>query len=429
MLFLRWIGWGVAFAAVVAFSLITTITCFNFGKMSALFSSDPDRNAVIFAAVDIAKMVLPVGIVWCWAKAHYAACAASVIAFVVFLSASLFAAFGISANVASSKEAGAVIASSRLSGLQAQLQRLTPELAALGTPRPVDQIAADIARHKINDKWAASSGCDERKIVGGTLNFCRDYQKLFAELAGANRATELRKDIAGIEAKITDGTTEQSLMPANPATAALAKLIDIDPAKINATWSIAIALALEAVSAFLPSAAWHARPTLPEQSGAARPGAAQDATRRAGNRTAGYVPIAADTAPQTPPLKGRPYRGDGYTKRESNQRPGDVQSRPRLTVIQGDRAGQGDIRGGAFGYEDEDVMQFVAARVPVERNRDFPARYLLDAYAEWCAENGKTPVGVHRFAAALQANGFRKRKSNGKSLYRDRREVMFAQAS
>ena len=28
-----------------------------------------------------------------------------------------------------------------------------------------------------------------------------------------------------------------------------------------------------------------------------------------------------------------------------------------------------------------------------------------------------------------EANGFRKRKSNGKSLYRDRREVMFAQAS
>lgn len=218
-------------------------------------------------------------------------------------------------------------------------------------------------------------------------------------------------------------------MPANPATAALAKLFNIDPATINATWSIAIALALEAVSAFLPSAAWHARPTIAERSGAARPGVAHDATRRAGNCTSGYVPIAADSALQTPPPKGRPYRGDGYTKRESNQRPGDVQSHPRLTVIHGDRAGQGNIRGSAFGYEDEDVMEFVAARFPVERNRDFPARYLLDAYAEWCAENGKTPVGVHRFAAALRASGFRKRKSNGKRLYRDRRDVMFAQAS
>ena len=235
MLFLRWIGWGVAFAAVVAFSLITTITCFNFGKMSALFSSDPDRNALIFAAVDIAKMVLPVGIVWCWAKAHYAACAASVIAFVVFLSASLFAAFGISANVASSKEAGAVIASSRLSGLQAQLQRLTPELAALGTPRPVDQIAADIARHKINDKWAASSGCDERKIVGGTLNYCQRLSEAVCRTGWRQpRSQELRaKTSRASRPRSLNGTTTTAKPHAREPRHGrrLAKLIDIDAGK------------------------------------------------------------------------------------------------------------------------------------------------------------------------------------------------------
>ena len=98
----RWIGWLVALCAVMALSCVTTIACFNYGKMSALFSTDPDRNALIFSGMDIAKMFLPLAAAAFWhAKQRVAAVAAS-IAFIVFLGASLFAAFGVAATASAS---------------------------------------------------------------------------------------------------------------------------------------------------------------------------------------------------------------------------------------------------------------------------------------------------------------------------------------
>lgn len=165
----------------------------------------------------------------------------------VTLAVSLAAAFGSAQHVreANTDERRAAIrAYDDAEKLKASIDA---ELAALGTPRPVAMIQADVRAFKIDPGlWARSKECEDA-TKPDTQAYCEPLLALYKERGAAARKTELEakgKDgftLAALNAVIAKGKPAH----ADPQSAAIASLTGLDEDTVRIGLSILIVAVIE----------------------------------------------------------------------------------------------------------------------------------------------------------------------------------------
>jgi hypothetical protein len=139
---------------------------------------------------------------------------------------------------------------------EAAYQRAATELGALGTPRPVSVIQADVRNFKIDaGLWSRSKQCEDA-TKPDTQAYCEPILALYKERGQAARKTELEPEFARLRDELA------SLTRPNAATA--------EEAAIGGWWAWIMGLAVVFVATF--GSVIFARPTIKsEQQGPPKP--------------------------------------------------------------------------------------------------------------------------------------------------------------
>jgi hypothetical protein len=100
--------------------------------------------------------------------------------------------------------------------------RVLAELQQLGFVRPTAEIEADLAKAKLNSRWRKSSQC-KRVTTTASAELCGKVRTLEAELARAQRAHELSKQLDLLSATIANAATSnpEAVGASDPGAAAL----------------------------------------------------------------------------------------------------------------------------------------------------------------------------------------------------------------
>lgn len=167
--------------------------------------------------------------------------------FAVLFVASMIAVDGMLMRMRSdwAAERGNTIAAHREAA--AEVKRLAAEMSALGTPRPVAVIQAEVQALKIDlGVWRRSAQCSDISRED-TRSACEPVLALYKERGAAARKAEIEPQLAAARAKIERLDPPKS---ADPQAEALARLIGHDESLVAYGMVALIGLAVELVACF-----------------------------------------------------------------------------------------------------------------------------------------------------------------------------------
>lgn len=298
-----------------------------------------------------------------WASTHwhgrrYGQCAITWLVCFVCLAVTLGGGIGTIAGGAEQSTAERAKAKRTAKNDEAELARVTAELAGLPARRPIGTVKADMETARASRAYKASNGCEPDQITSTvTREACGAFRKLEGELETAKTAERLESRVAALTVAVAKAPAVQH---ANPQAAALSSLLHVDVDAATSLYALVASLALE-----LAGMAAMMRAEVPT----------------GGKPTTTAIPSTpvAEPAPQIEPAPAKSLR----TKRPL-MIAGTTMAEPPSRPI-------GDIR------------RFLLACLPRHPGEEVSLGSVYARYQRWCDETEATPLSASEFAEEFRA--------------------------
>jgi hypothetical protein len=340
------------------------------------------------AAADCFKALVPFFFFAAIKNRMWSQAAASAVVWVVVTAYSLTSALGHAALNRQDTTGQRAVQAQSYKDLRGELKRAEDQISWIPQHRPALTVAGDIANLKNQREFGWTKGCTE---VTGKSNrdFCQKVHGLGSELASAQQAEMLSRQISQLREKIHAIDTVAVNSEADPQAAVLAKLghfvgfTSMKVEDVQTALTIFIALLLEVGSGYgmyVAFSQWR----LYDQ---AAPRAPQIVTAVA-------TPVAASVASAPAP-----------TSVLIAQQPAAIANDNRSVPMQ------------KLVAPDDDVERYRKERIDNAEGSSLTATELYMDYCAWCEEQQKEPLALPTFGRELGELGVPKAKIAGRVRY------------
>ena len=423
---------GLSFVVVAFMVLSLCVTATGTARFAVAMGYDANVGYAVGAIFDIAKGILPVGLLAFWSRRAFGTAALLGIAWMCLVAYSCLATHATVSTAISGIERTGTWKMEVRGNSKAELASVEQQLAALSRPappRPAKTVREALASERVpSGVWKDSQECANIQESVHFARACAQVVQLRRELAAAQdyerlsaRAGELRKGLAAAPIVAT----------ADPLPAAFsATLGRVLPVGGTEGVALLLTMVVEIISCFGLAglrALGHSGDRR-SPSGSSGEGSPTEAAQEAVDLKEGpqhTLPGAGLVTFPKPSLKAAPSgraNAPGRRSREGGNPPSNVvpmrppsspreQAKGGSPVPQGGPTGKGSVTG-------SHVAAFVQERLRCP-GASLAAKDLRAAYEAWCAKQGHPPLTVPKFAAELKALGYDKWKSCGLMRYRD----------
>lgn len=331
------------------------------------------------AAADCFKALVPFFLFAAIKNRVWSQAAASAVVWVVVTGYSLTSALGHAALNRQDTSSQRTVQAQSYKDLRSELKRAEDQASWIPQHRPAKAVAGDLANLKNQREWGWTKGCTE--VTGkGNRDFCQKVHGLGSELASAQQAELLSKQIGQLRDQLTSIAGASVHSEADPQAAVLARLvaflgIEVKVEDVQTALTIFIAMLLEVGSGFgmyVAFSQWR----LYDQ---AAPHAPQMVTVAA--------PVSAATGVMIP------------------QRHAAIANDNRSTPVQ------------KLVAPDDDVERYRKERIENAEGSSLTATELYMDYCAWCEEQQKEPLALPTFGRELGELGVPKAKIAGRVRY------------
>lgn len=240
---------GVAgiFAAATLL-LVSAAMNWRFGYSLGKSEFDSQIYGAASAAADCLKALLPFLILAAMRNRNWSQAVGGLVLLTICASYSLTSSLGFAAlNRADTMGARAVRAQT-YQDLTAELERIRKEMSWLPKHRPAGVVESEIASMKQNRRWRSTAGCTNA-TVKPSIEYCKAFHALQAELAAAMKSAALDKRLADVRAQLHQVRTAIPADQPDPQAAVLASLSGLATGKVQLALVILVSLLVEAGSA------------------------------------------------------------------------------------------------------------------------------------------------------------------------------------
>jgi hypothetical protein len=424
------IGLGVVVIAFMALSL--TVTATGTARFAVAMGYDAKVGNAVGGIFDVAKDLLPVGLLALWVRRALGVAAILGVAWICLVTFSCLATHATVSTAIASIELTGIWKMEGRSNDKAALTAIERQLAALSRPtppRPSRTVREAYAAERVPaNVWQDSQECKAIQDSAYFAKACAQVVQLRRELAAAQdyerlsaRATELRKNLA--QAPIV--ATSDPLPTAFSAT--LGRVLPI-----GGTEGVALLLTLvvEIMSCMGLAGLTKLRGGLAGKPAKGSLTSPSDSVLQGDRGSPPAIPQAlpearTPTLPKPSPRPGAPGRGRvrAHATREGSDPPSNVLSlrtrRPggELPNTASPTRVQGRREGGLAVVSH--VPAFIQERLRLMKGASVAFKELRAAYESWCAVHGHVLLSMPKLAAELKGLGYGKRKSNGLIRYCD----------
>lgn len=228
----------------LGFIVVSTAMAIRFGYELGIAEHDRILYATAGGLADVLKSLLPLFIVAAYLARQWVRCALACVVFVIFTCYSLAASFGLAA-IQSAGKVGTHAAEVRtVKDQRAELARLQKQRDALGVPRPVPTIEADIRAAKLDKAWGTSKECTDI-TAQASRTLCQQIERLEGERSTATTANDLERQIATLRGKLSASDDGKADVEADPQAAAISKLLGFDKDTVRGGLHALVAILLE----------------------------------------------------------------------------------------------------------------------------------------------------------------------------------------
>ncbi|MFM9939546.1 MAG: hypothetical protein ACKVP7_08630 [Hyphomicrobiaceae bacterium] len=335
------------------------------------------------AAADCFKALVPFFFFAAIRNRMWSQAAASAVLWVVVTAYSLTSALGHAMLNRQDTAGQRTVATASYQDLRTELKRAEDQLSWIPQHRPAMTVQSEVDGIKSHRVWGWTRGCTE---ITGKANgdFCQRFHALSAELASAQQADVLGKQVASIKAGLAKTQGGSVMADADPQAAVLAKLasalgLSVKIDDMQTTLAVFVALLLEVGSGFGMYVAF--------------------STWRLYDRNAPSVPLmqpaqVVSSAPIAAPLIATPK-----TFGIANDNKSTPVAAPRLVA------------------PETDVERFYKEKIETTEGSSLTATALYEDYCAWCEEQDKEPLALPTFGREFGETGVQKAKIAGRVRY------------
>lgn len=337
------------------------------------------------AAADCFKALVPFFLFAAIRNRMWAQAAASVVVWVVVTAYSLTSALGHAALNRQDSTGQRAVQAQSYKDLRADLKRAEDQMSWIPQHRPAMTVVADLATLKNQREWGWTSGCTE-VVNKNQREFCQKVNGFGAELASAQQADLLSKQIAQLKKELSATETTAAHSEADPQAAVLAKLLafvglgEVKVDDVQTTLTIFVALLLEVGSGFgmyVACSQWR----LYDQ---AAPSVSRTVVAEAAQPI--RVPVASSVLIAQKPAA---IANDNKSS-----------AAPQRMVA-----------------PDDDVERYRKERIEHTDGSSLTATTLYEDYCAWCEDQQKEPLALPTFGRELGELGVPKAKIAGRVRY------------
>jgi hypothetical protein len=338
------------------------------------------------AAADCFKALVPFFFFAAIKNRVWSQAIASAIVWIVVTAYSLTSALGHAALNRQDSAGVRAVQAQTYKDVRADLKRAEDQMSWIPQHRPAMAVVSDLSNLKNQREWGWTQGCTE---VNGKSqrDFCQKVHGLGAELASAQQADMLGKQIAQLRAEINNTATGATHSEADPQAAVLAKLVHfvglgkVDVEDMQTALTIFIAVLLEVGSGFglyVSCSQWRIYDKLAVPAPATRTIAVSNVVPTTVPASAGVL-IAQKQAAIANDNKSVPIQ--------------------RMVA------------------PDDDVERYRKERLEYTDGSSLTATALYEDYCAWCEEQQKEPLALPTFGRELGELGVPKAKIAGRVRY------------
>ncbi|MBI1386736.1 MAG: hypothetical protein GC150_17675 [Rhizobiales bacterium] len=197
----------------------------------------------VSVVADLFKATAPFFIFWACAQRNWSVAFAASVLWTLCTAYSLTSGLGFAAVNRSDTTAARATIIEQHAGFAGRLREARQRLDALGTPRPVDAVAAALAGLRLDQKWQRTRQCTEA-TVAESRTFCRGYHETEGELARARAVATVRDEIAVLERQFED-VNAGAVNDADPQAGILARLTGVRQGTVSNALMVLLAVLVE----------------------------------------------------------------------------------------------------------------------------------------------------------------------------------------
>ena len=227
------------------------VMCVVSAAMNYLFLSSLGKTPVegqvlgaASAAADVLKALLPFVIARTWRSRRVVAALLGLIAFLFFAVFSLASAIGFAAENRGVLAQAREHLSSEYNRIQATRERMDVLRNALPAHRSASIVSEEISRHRQAQRWSATRGCTD-VTENKSREYCAAYFSLRAEMATAEEADRLAREIENLDAKLAKLQADGAGQVSDPQALLLSRLTGTNENTVQLVLVVAVALLVE----------------------------------------------------------------------------------------------------------------------------------------------------------------------------------------
>lgn len=385
---------GVAAAGVLL--AVSAAINWRFGYSLGNNELDGQIYGAASAAADCFKALVPFFFFAALKNRVWSQAAASAVIWVVVTAYSLTSALGHSAAIRFEKAGERMTQTQVYNDLRAELKRAEDQMSWIPQHRPAMAIASDLAGVKNAREWGWTRGCTETNLKGALATFCQKVHGLGSELASAQQAELLSKQISDLRVKIEKhGTTAVNSL-ADPQATVLAKLVawvglPLKVDDVQTALAVFVAVLLEVGSGFgmyVSFSQWRLYD-------------------KAAPKVQTAVASARSSVVATPVMTAPPVVATAPT-------PSVLIAQKPAEIANDNKSAPSVAR---LVAPDDDVERYRKERIEHADGSSLTATELYMDYCAWCEEQQKEPLALPTFGRELGELGVPKAKIAGRVRY------------
>jgi len=351
---------GVFAAATLL--LVSAAMNWRFGFSLGKTEFDAHIYGAASAASDVLKALIPFLILAAMRGRNWSQALGGVVLLAICAAYSLTSSLGFAALNRTDTVSERAVSAAAYKDLRAEMDYLRGQLAQLPQHRPASVVESNIDRMKQHRRWDSTVGCTNA-TVPLSIEYCREFHALEAELAAAKKSAKLDERIMAVRRQLDDVRRAGPTTEADPQAAILSNISGVGTDHVQLALIILVSVLVEAGSAlgfYVALSHW-----------------------KIFDDKALGVPAPVEVA--APPKRALP------------------------ALVAPDDA--------ELPHERTDVEMYFDERVEQSKESSVTALALFEDYCNWCDQKDKTPVSLPIFGRQFADLGVQKAKIGGRIRY------------
>jgi len=339
--------------------LVSAAMNWRFGYSLGKTEFDATIYGTASAAADVLKALIPFLILLAVRARNWSQALGGILLLAICSSYSLTSSLGFAALNRADTVSERAVSAAAYKDLRAEMDYLRKQMDQLPEHRPAGVVTSHIDKMKQHRRWDSTRGCTNATVTP-SIEYCREFHLLEAELAAATRAAELDQRITAVRSGLDDARTAGPSTEADPQAAILSTISGLGTDQIQLGLTILVSLLVEAGSAlgfFVALSHW----------------------RILDEKSLG-LPVPVQASAKTLPALVAPDEAD-------------------------------------LPYEKSDVELYFDERIDEAKESSVTALALFEDYCNWCDLKDKTPVSLPIFGRQFADLGIQKAKIGGRIRY------------